>query len=106
MRICRPTESESLLWEAIRGKRLGIVFRRQVVIASRYIADFLAPSVKVIVEVDGCYHASRVATDARRDRELERLGYTVVHLDANQVLHALPQVVEAVRGAVERARLR
>lgn len=104
MRLCRPTESELLLWEAIRAKRLGVVFRRQVVIAGKYIADFLAPSVKLIVEVDGGYHASHVAADARRDRELERLGYTVVHLDVEQVIRALPRSVEVVRAAVERAR--
>lgn len=106
IRLCRPTESESHLWEAIRSKRLGVVFRRQVVVAGKYIADFLAPSVKVIVEVDGGYHASRRAADARRDRELDRLGYTVVRLDAEQVNHALPQAVEAVREAVERTRSR
>jgi very-short-patch-repair endonuclease len=101
MRLCRPTESESLLWESIRAKRLGVVFRRQVVIAGKYIADFVAPSVKVIVEVDGGYHALRPTADAHRDRDLERLGYTIVRVDAKQVLSALPLAVGRVREALK-----
>jgi hypothetical protein len=35
-----PTGSEQLLWQAIRGRRLGVQFRRQVPLGGRYIADF------------------------------------------------------------------
>lgn len=104
MRLCHPTESESLLWEAIRAKRVGVVFRRQVVIAGKYIADFVAPSPKVIVEVDGGCHVGRVAADARRDRELERLGYTIVRVSAEQVLSALPLAVERVHEVLKALR--
>ena len=45
-----PTFSELVLFEAVRGKRLGVAFKRQVVI-DRYIVDLLAPAVKLIVEV-------------------------------------------------------
>lgn len=100
MRLCRPTESESLLWEAIRAKRLGVVFRRQVVVAGKYIADYLAPSVNLIVEVDGGYHACRVVADARRDRDLGRLGYRVLHLDAALVVRQLPLALQVIREAL------
>ena len=79
---------------------LGVAFRRQVPIGNRYIADFLAPSVKLVVEVDGCCHARRVVADARRDRVLLRLGYRVLRLDAELVLRQLPLAVEAVRQAL------
>ncbi|MES1173194.1 MAG: DUF559 domain-containing protein [Myxococcales bacterium] len=36
--------SEQLLWQRIRGRRLGAVFRRQVPFLGRFIADFLAPA--------------------------------------------------------------
>ena len=52
------------------------------------------------MEVDGGYHGRRVVADARRDRDLRRLGYTVLHLDAALVLSALPQAVERVREAL------
>ena len=38
------TTSERLLWVAIRARRLGVQFRRQVVLG-RYIADFFAGEV-------------------------------------------------------------
>ncbi len=74
-----PTTSEALLWQALRGSRLGVASRRQIVIGE-YIADFVAPWVRLVVEVDGAYHAEpgRLRADARRDRALARLGYRVV----------------------------
>ena len=95
------TSSEAALWVAISRKQLGVAFRRQVLIGNRYIADFLAPSVKLIVEVDGGYHRQRVAADARRTRVLERLGFRVLRLDAELVLRQLPLAVEAVRKALQ-----
>ena len=94
-----PTATEALLWEALRGSRLGVGFRRQVPLG-RYIADFVAPSAKLVVEVDGGYHAGRVGADARRDRELARLGYRVVHIPAELVVSDLERVKAIVRAAV------
>ena len=37
-----PSEPEAALWCAIRGRRLGVSFRRQVPLLGRYIADFYA----------------------------------------------------------------
>lgn len=78
----QPTESEAKLWEALRRGRLGIRFRQQVVLLERYIVDFYAPSLRLVVEVDGGYHRLRKSSDARRDRELRRAGYTVLRLPA------------------------
>jgi very-short-patch-repair endonuclease len=67
-------EPERALWRELCGSRLGVAFRRQVVLGNRYVADFLAPAVRLAVEVDGGLHARRRAADARRDRDLARLG--------------------------------
>jgi very-short-patch-repair endonuclease len=45
-----------------------------VPLLGRYIADLLAPSVKLVVEVDGESHAGRERADARRDRALAAAG--------------------------------
>jgi very-short-patch-repair endonuclease len=91
----QPTPSEAKLWEALRGGRLGVHFKRQVRIGG-FIADFLAPAAKLIVEVDGGSHVGRSAADERRDRKLARLGYRVVRVDAGVVLRSLPLAVEQV----------
>jgi very-short-patch-repair endonuclease len=55
-----------------------------------------------VVEVDGGYHAERARADARRDRALARLGYTVVRVPAQLVLHDLPQAIALVAAALAR----
>jgi very-short-patch-repair endonuclease len=99
MRV-NSTVSERALWEQLRANRLGVAFRRQVPIAGKYIVDFLAPSARLIVEVDGGYHSRRVAADARRDRKLVRLGYRVLHLEAEVVTRQLPVAVARIREAL------
>jgi very-short-patch-repair endonuclease len=96
----QSTRSEAALWAAIGQKQLGVAFRRQVPLGNRYIADFLAPSLKLVVEVDGTCHRERVTADARRTRVLQRLGYRVLRLDAEVVMRQLPVSVECVRNVV------
>jgi very-short-patch-repair endonuclease len=88
--------AEAALWALLKGRALGVMFRRQVVVLDRYIADFLAPAVKVIVEVDGGYHARRERADARRDEKLRRAGYRVVRVPA-ELVHAPAEAVALVR---------
>ncbi len=94
------TPSEAALWRELSARKLGVQFRRQVAIGGRFIADFCAPSVRLIVEVDGSYHASRAAADARRDRALVRLGYRVLRLPAALVLSQPAEAVARVREAL------
>jgi very-short-patch-repair endonuclease len=92
-----PTPSEALLWSQIRGRRLGVVFRRQVVLGSR-IVDFLAPAAMLVVEVDGdAYHAERTTADGRRDEALGRAEYRVLRLPASLVERRLGEAVALVR---------
>jgi very-short-patch-repair endonuclease len=91
-----PTPSEALLWSALVNDKLGVSFRRQAVVAG-YIVDFVAPSVKVIVEVDGGCHVLTRRADARRDERLRRLGYRVQRVGAGIVMHQLPAVVALLR---------
>jgi very-short-patch-repair endonuclease len=89
-----------LLWSRIRGYRLGVYFRRQVPIG-RYIVDFLAPAVRLVVEVDGGYHVERRAADERRDRKLAKQGYRVLRVDAELVRRRPDEAVARVRRALE-----
>ena len=94
-----PTTTEALLWAELRGSRLGVAFRRQVVIGE-YIVDFCAPSVGLVVEVDGGYHAGRARADARRDRMLAQLGYRVVRVPAEAVLRDMAAVLGVICSAL------
>jgi len=95
-----PTPSELVLWQAIRGRRLGVRFVRQVPLGP-YIVDFLAPRQRLVVEVDGGYHAERASVDRRRQRWLERQGYRVVRVPASLVLHDMERALGVIVGALD-----
>jgi very-short-patch-repair endonuclease len=69
-----PTPSEEALWQALRGGALGVAFKPQVVLGGRYIVDFFAPSVGLVVEADGGAHRASRAADRRRDETLRQLA--------------------------------
>jgi very-short-patch-repair endonuclease len=96
------TETEQILWRRISGKQLGVAFRRQVPVG-RYVADFVAPAVKLAVEVDDRSHEFKRTADARRDRNLGRLGYRVLRIPAELVrsnpAEAVARIVAALTDA-------
>ena len=94
-----PTTTEALLWEAVRAQRLGGRFRRQVVLG-RYVVDFVAPRANLVVEVDGEVHAGRTGADARRDRDLGRMGYRVLRLPRALVQERPEEAVALVVAAL------
>jgi very-short-patch-repair endonuclease len=95
-----PTPSEEVLWRALRGGVLGGAFKRQVVLGGRYIVDFFAPSVGLVVEVDGGVHRSSGVAGRRRDARLRQLGYRVVRVDAALVSRNIGVAVACVLAAL------
>jgi very-short-patch-repair endonuclease len=94
------TESEGRLWATLKARQLGVSFRRQVPVGGQFIADFLAPSIGLIVEVDGAYHARRRRADERRELKLRRFGFRVIRVSAELVLTDIAAAVELVRAAL------
>ena len=78
---------------------LKVVNCEQVVIG-RFIADFAAPTARLVVEVDGEYASRRRTADPRRDRGLRRLGYRVLRLEAELVLRHPEQAVARILAAL------
>jgi very-short-patch-repair endonuclease len=95
-----PTEPEKRLWRALSNGQLGAKFRRQAAIPP-YIADFLCPSAKLIVEVDGDTHD--VPGDARRDARLARLGYRVVRVTNADVMTNIDGVLAFILAALSKS---
>ena len=82
----RATDAERCLWQHLRLKQLGgFRFRRQVPIAG-YIADFVCPEMKLIIELDGGQHVDQVAYDKCRTAALQASGYKVVRYWNDDVL--------------------
>jgi len=99
------TRAETLLWRHLKADRLaGLNFRRQAPIGN-YIADFVAHSCKLVVEVDGESHdfEERIRHDERRDAWFESRGYRVFRFTNDDVLKYLEGVAVAILEAAEQA---
>jgi len=90
-----PTASEHALWLQLSGSKLGVAFRRQLVIGN-FIVDFASTKVRLVVEVDGSAHELRERHDSRRDRELARLGWRVLRLEDRDVLQRLSWAIQQI----------
>ena len=94
-----PTPSERILWEELRGRRLGVKFRRQVVLGT-VIVDFFAPEPRLAVEVDGAAHIGRERHDRERDAYLASHRVRVLRVKAWHVERELPAVLVRIRAAL------
>ncbi len=88
---------EVLLWRELRGKPLGIKFRRQFPILG-FVADFACAEARLIIEIDGIAHdmGDRPERDIRRDAMLAAKGWRVERVPAAQVLKDVKVVAEAI----------
>jgi very-short-patch-repair endonuclease len=70
------------------------------VVLGRFIVHFATVGARIVVEVDGGYHASRRVADARCDDAIARLGYRMVRLDAALVLEHPMAAIANIREAL------
>ncbi|HWE47819.1 MAG TPA: DUF559 domain-containing protein [Caulobacteraceae bacterium] len=99
----RMSPPEVVLWQAIRGSRLGYKIRRQHCLGP-YIVDFFCVAAKLAIEIDGPSHEDRaqVAHDARRDGYLLERGVRTVRIPSVMVMTELDHVVAKLQQWIER----
>jgi very-short-patch-repair endonuclease len=105
-----PVSLEKFFWSHLRNRQLGgFKFRRQVPIGP-YIADFVCDVRKLVVELDGPFHANRKDYDAKRDLYLEQLGYRVWRFSNGSAADDWPatlrSILQALSSPSPRPRLR
>ena len=93
-----PTEAEKIVWEMLRNRQTGEKFRRQHIIGN-YIVDFICVEKKLIIEIDGGYHASseQKTYDEDRDQHLQAEGYTVLRFTNEEVISSPESVFEQIK---------
>lgn len=95
-----PTESEKILWQALRGKKLnGIKFRRQQPVGF-FVVDFYNSAYRLAIEVDGPIHENQREADLARQEILETLGLIVLRIDAVMVERNLSAALEVIRSKI------
>ena len=90
------TDAEQKLWRQLRASRFaGHKFKRQVPLG-KFVVDFVAPSAKLIIELDGGQHAEQAHEDAARTAFLEQRGYRVLRFWNDDVLLRSEEVFDSI----------
>ncbi|MEZ5997310.1 MAG: endonuclease domain-containing protein [Hyphomonas sp.] len=80
---------EQVAWQVLRElRRYGHPVRRQHPVGG-YIADFAVVSARLAIEIDGGIHDQEAVaiSDATRQADLERMGWRVLRVRAEEALH-------------------
>ena len=84
---------EVLLWQQLHKKKFKQYdFDRQKIIGN-YIVDFFCADCNVVIEIDGISHDYKIEYDNERNRYLEELGLTIIHICAKDILNNLDEVM-------------
>ena len=91
------TLAEHVLWLSIKAEQLGVKVLRQHIIGD-YIVDFLLPTINLVIEVDGAYHAEReqAESDEIRESTLNDMGYRVIRFTNEEVLYNIEETLETI----------
>ena len=92
------TMAEKILWQRIRKQQIqGVRFYRQKVIG-HYIVDFYAPSVGLIVEIDGIHHEDPMYSreDKVREIELKKMNLRILRFSNHEVVTSVTEVVAKI----------
>ncbi|EKD72726.1 MAG: hypothetical protein ACD_45C00603G0001 [uncultured bacterium] len=94
------TDAEKHLWYFLRAKRLnGHKFRRQHLVHP-FIVDFICPSKKLIIEIDGGQHAEQLRYDEKRSVFLKSQGYRVIRFWNIDVFKQTQSVLNTILNAL------
>lgn len=89
------TETERLLWDRIKRRKInGNKFRRQYSIGG-FIIDFYSPGLKIAIEVDGGYHLEedQKIYDRERQNIFESIGIKVLRFTNDEIFLDIDSVL-------------
>ena len=99
------TSAEEILWDALRNRKMGFKFVRQKPFAVEYyrkrhtfVADFYSRECKLIVEVDGSFHAVRQGYDQLRTSLLKQQhDLQIIRFTNSAIYNNLTDVVQTIK---------
>lgn len=91
------TEAEQMLWQTLSHNRYRIKFRRQHIIGD-FIVDFVCLKSRLVIEIDGAYHAERNQqySDEMRTKDLNMMGYEVIRFGNDDVFNDCKSVANQI----------
>ena len=94
------TLSEVLLWKQIKGKALGVEFKRQVPMLE-YIVDFYCQEIGLAIEVDGNIHDFRYLEDTQRQQDIEKYGVIFIRFSNEEIKNNMFSVILSLESKIE-----
>lgn len=94
----KMTPAEKLLWEELRGNKLGgLKFKRQHSIGN-YIVDFYCAERRLVLELDDAVHlnSEQIKKDEDRDKTLEVMNFRVLRITNNEIEENLNLVLQTI----------
>jgi very-short-patch-repair endonuclease len=97
----RSTDAESLIWDLLRNRQLGVKFRRQHPFPP-YILDFYCVESQICIETDGSQHYTPegLTQDAVRTAYLESQEVRVIRFTNREVLQETEAVIAKIWDAI------
>jgi len=80
-----PTEAELLLWKELKGKKLGIKFRKDHII-NEFVIDFVCLAKKLVIKIGD------LNPEDKTTETLESLGYKVLYFSEDEILNEIEGV--------------
>ena len=101
----KTTETEKILWNELRGNKLGIKFRRQsafILGKYRYVADFYCHDKKLIIEIDGGYHNEEEMKELDKFREevFDHYSYKVIRFTNKEIKNNIDLVINKIKNEI------
>lgn len=95
------TDTEKILWNELKNKKLsGYRFRCQHPV-HRYILDFYCHAAALALEIDGDVHKTHHEYDKFRDEFLENCGITTLRFSNDEIIHDVKDVLNRIKHALE-----
>jgi very-short-patch-repair endonuclease len=96
------TKAEACLWKYVLCARQmnGYQFRRQRPVMN-YIADFMCKELRLVIEVDGITHDSKLEKDEWRTYELRQAGFHVFRFTDEEVLTNIQGVAREIERIIK-----
>ena len=98
----QSTNAEEILWQEVRGSKLGFKVRRQHYI-DNFIVDFICLEKKLIIEIDGAYHETEEQIEKDNERTLlleQKYNFKVIRFTNDEVENDLDNVLLNIKKAL------
>lgn len=94
----KSTLAEKVLWERLRGSKIGYKFFRQYSIDA-FVIDFYCPTHKLAIEIEGSIHSNPKVMnyDKFRYRYLTAFGIKFLKFSNQEIYEKVGEVVENIK---------